>query len=224
MRKAALLALVLACHAATYAPTSTPAPTIGHPLRLVGGGSEREGRVEILHDGQWGTVCDDDWDLDDANVVCQQLFGVGALEAKGEAFFGEGTGPILMDEVRCTGNEAALWLCPFYGDQDDDDYDDDDDDDDDWRRRRLQGAWGSHDCDHDEDAGVICEQSSAPTSTPAPTPVPTAAPTYAPTSTPAPTPKFLFAAGAARGRRRRRPLRDDGPLQPARAPNEARER
>ena len=51
MRKAALLALVLACHAATHAPTSTPAPTIGHPLRLVGGGSEREGRVEILHDG-----------------------------------------------------------------------------------------------------------------------------------------------------------------------------
>ena len=47
MRKAALLALALACHAARAAPT--PAPTIGHPVRLVGG-SEREGRVEILHE------------------------------------------------------------------------------------------------------------------------------------------------------------------------------
>ena len=103
MRKAALLALVLACHAARAAPT--PAPTIGHPVRLVGGGSEREGRVEILHDGQWGTVCDDSWDLDDANVVCQQIFGVGALEAKGEAFFGEGSDPIWMDEVHCSGDD-----------------------------------------------------------------------------------------------------------------------
>ena len=97
--KAALLALALACHAARAAPT------IGHPVRLVGGSNVFEGRVEILHDGQWGTVCDDDWDLDDANVVCQQLFGVGALEAKGEAFFGEGSDPIWMDEVHCSGDD-----------------------------------------------------------------------------------------------------------------------
>ena len=111
MRKAALLALVLACHAARAA--STPAPTIGHPVRLVGGGSEREGRVEILHDGQWGTVCDDGWGIEDATVVCQQLFGVDASEAPRNAFFGQGDGKIWMSEVsRSAGSRLAVLYGP----------------------------------------------------------------------------------------------------------------
>ncbi|NXI35999.1 CD6 protein, partial [Galbula dea] len=100
-------------------------------LRLVGGRSRCEGRVELKVVGTWGTVCDDNWDLADGDVVCRQLQCGRAVRVHGSATFGRGTGPILWDEVGCEGHEKHLWDCP---------------------------AALEHDCSHKEDAGVVCSE------------------------------------------------------------------
>ncbi len=101
-------------------------------MRLVDGSVASEGRVEIFHDGQWGTVCDDDWDINDASVVCRQLGYLEATTAWQSAHFGQGSGEIFMDDVDCDGSDKRLGDCDFRG-------------------------WGVHNCGHGEDASVTCE-------------------------------------------------------------------
>ncbi|XP_009889420.1 PREDICTED: scavenger receptor cysteine-rich domain-containing group B protein-like [Charadrius vociferus] len=119
-----------ACTGPTVALTSASLAG-GTTVRLVGAAGRCAGRLEIFHAGHWGTVCDDLWGLPDAAVVCRQLGCGAALDAPRAAFFGEGTGPIWLDDVRCQGNESSLLGCPA-------------------------SPWGVTNCQHREDAAVVC--------------------------------------------------------------------
>ena len=100
-----------------------------NPIRLVSGMTEKEGRVEILLKHQWSTICDDGWDNNDAIVVCKQL-GYSGGSARSGAYFGQGSGSILLNNVNCSGNESSIFGC-------DNRYD-------------VDG------CSHHQDAGVVC--------------------------------------------------------------------
>ena len=69
-------------------------------VRLVNGAQLGEGRVEVLHDGKWGTVCNDHWDDADAEVVCGQL-GLSGGKAHEYQEFVESSGTIWLDSVQC---------------------------------------------------------------------------------------------------------------------------
>ena len=126
-------------------------------MRLVGGSTPNEGRVEVCvcRSCSWGTVCDDEWDHNDAQVVCRQLgfrpegnlvtvavnnyyYLINFLDQQGamdfgRAQYGQGHGPILLDNVECDAREANLLECDHNG-------------------------LFVHNCNHREDAGVKCNR------------------------------------------------------------------
>ncbi|KAJ8032289.1 Deleted in malignant brain tumors 1 protein [Holothuria leucospilota] len=107
-------------------------PPVDGEVRLVGGTSANEGRVEVYYNGQWGTVCDNDWDDNEATVICRNL----GLSEYGHAVccggFGQGIDQIWLDEVDCTGSEESILDCGSPG----------------WGVVKF--------CSHAEDAGVRC--------------------------------------------------------------------
>uniref|UniRef100_A0A3B1KB05 SRCR domain-containing protein n=1 Tax=Astyanax mexicanus TaxID=7994 RepID=A0A3B1KB05_ASTMX len=84
-------------------------------VRLVDGGSRCAGRVEVLHGESWFTVCDADFNQQDAEVVCRELGCGEAVDALGKSHFGSGSGPIWMDDVDCSGSEFTLKKCQRRG-------------------------------------------------------------------------------------------------------------
>lgn len=95
-------------------------------VRIIGSGTR--GRAEVLYNNAWGTICDDDWDNNDATVFCRML---GYSSGTAISNFGGGTGQIWLDNVACRGTERSLWDC-------------------------RKSEWGTHNCQHSEDAGVNC--------------------------------------------------------------------
>ena len=87
--------------------------------------------MEVYHNGEWGTVCDDGWDLNDAQVVCNELGLDYVAAAKYNAFYGEGSGQIWLNSLHCVGTELFIKNCSHSG-------------------------WGINNCSHSQDIGVKC--------------------------------------------------------------------
>ena len=101
-------------------------------MRLVGGSSSFEGRVEIYYNNQWGTVCSSGWGKDEATVVCHQLGFYGEAEAVTNIFdIASSSVPVWLSNLLCDGTEDYLADCPHNN-------------------------WGSNNCHHFQDVGVIC--------------------------------------------------------------------
>jgi len=91
-------------------------------VRLVNGPNPHLGCVEIytnstggLDNGEWGSICDGNWNFKDARVVCHQLGYLDAVVAPMSTHFGQGNGPIWLNLVQCLGTESDLFLCRNNG-------------------------------------------------------------------------------------------------------------
>ncbi|KAK6621916.1 hypothetical protein RUM44_001723 [Polyplax serrata] len=105
-------------------------------IRLVNGRGPFEGNVEIHHMGKWGSICDDEWDEKEANIVCRYLGYEKAIKPTHDSMFGSSRKRFWMDNLYCDGTEKSLSDCRFDG-------------------------WGNSDCTENEAAGVVCDTPEA---------------------------------------------------------------
>ena len=107
--------------------------TLHFVVRLVNGPTEYEGRVEVYHNGVWGTVCGiNGWNWNAAQVVCQEMGLSVATATIGYSYlYGRGIGQIWLDNVTCIGTELSIANCSHRG-------------------------WGIHSCNNFWDVGVKC--------------------------------------------------------------------
>ncbi|XP_049320383.1 scavenger receptor cysteine-rich type 1 protein M130-like, partial [Astyanax mexicanus] len=101
---------------------------------LLVNGSRCSGRVEVLHGESWFTVCDADFNQQDAEVVCRELGCGSPVEILGAAAFVRGEGPVWSEELQCRGNESQIHFCP-------------------------KSSSLKHNCSHDNDVGLVCADS-----------------------------------------------------------------
>ncbi|XP_069059289.1 lysyl oxidase homolog 3 isoform X4 [Pleurodeles waltl] len=132
------------CLAVGQAQQTTPSPSTGQSpasklkFRLAGyPRKHNEGRIEVFYKEEWGTICDDDFTLENANVLCRHLGFVSATGWAHSAKYGKGVGRIWLDNVICGGSEKSITDCNSRG-------------------------WGNSDCTHEEDAGVVCKDERIP--------------------------------------------------------------
>ena len=145
------------------APPPSPPQSLPPVTRLVGGATQYEGRVELYNGGYWSSVCDDLFGGAEAQVVCRMLgYSTTGAQAFGNAYFGQGAGSIILDDVGCSGSETSLFDCSHL-------------------------SLYSSNCVHGEDVGVRCS-GPAPPSPPPPPPMPPPPPSPPPRPPPLPPP------------------------------------
>jgi len=104
-------------------------------VRVQDGSQAYNGRVEVMYNGEWGSICNTGWDINDARVFCRQLGYVDVISTGvvSDYSYAAGSGRIWQTNVDCTGQERTFGECTFTE------------------------AWGdTGSCDHMMDVAVQC--------------------------------------------------------------------
>ena len=102
-------------------------------VRIVGApASPPEGVVQVFYNNTWGWVCDEQWDKQNADVVCRELGLTNSSATQIVPASNQEHGTIWTNNVQCVGNESSLFSCPHDG----------------WK---LNGS-----CGNNQRAGLVC--------------------------------------------------------------------